>query len=211
MGGKAKKKAQRLAKAEHRAERPLLAMASTPLIRMLSPAAKAADEPQLLALGIGTFALGTVLRRPTMARSGARMVASHLVATGLKTALKAAVDRPRPTAAATGGATLRKGHGTADTARNAFPSGHTAGAVAVAQAAAHEAPRIATPARLAAGALQVPRGAHYLTDVAVGAAIGWLSERLAGWAVGTAERYVAGRAARADDKAALAEVEAHPS
>ncbi|KAK0340833.1 hypothetical protein LTR94_028890, partial [Friedmanniomyces endolithicus] len=53
MGGKAKKKAQRLATAEHRAERPLLALASTPLIRMLSPAAKAADEPQLLALGIG--------------------------------------------------------------------------------------------------------------------------------------------------------------
>lgn len=214
MGGKAKKKAQRLAKAEHRAERPLLALATTPLIRMLSPAAKAADEPQLLALGIGTFALGTVLRRPTMARSGARMVASHLVATGLKTALKATVDRPRPTAAAKGGATLRKGHGTADTARNAFPSGHAAGAVAMAQAAAHAAPGIATPARLAAGAagaLQVPRGAHYLTDVAAGAAIGWLSERLGGWAVGTAERYVAGRAARADDKAALAEVEAHPS
>ncbi|MGJ3627770.1 hypothetical protein AB5I41_13755 [Sphingomonas sp. MMS24-JH45] len=46
-------------------------------MKALAPVAKAADEPPLLALGLGTLALGTVLRRPTIIRSGARMVASR--------------------------------------------------------------------------------------------------------------------------------------
>lgn len=206
---KKKKDAEKLARAEHRTLAPVRAWGDRTVVKALGPLAKATDEPPLLALGLGTLALGAVVRRETLVRSGARMVASHLVATGLKTVLKGAVDRRRPNAVE-GEASLKKGHGSDDTDENAFPSGHTAGAVAVAQAVGHEAPEAAMPARLiagAAGALQVPRGAHYASDVVAGAAIGWLSERLAGWALGAAERVAEKR--RAVD--AEAEVEAHPS
>ena len=133
MSGKGGKKAKALKKAahkEHRLLRRVTGLAETRVVKSLSPAAKATDEPPLLALGLGTLALGTLLKRPTVIRSGARMVASHLVATGLKTVLKASVDRTRPNVAGSR-PELKKGSGTEDTDRNAFPSGHTAGAVAV--------------------------------------------------------------------------------
>ncbi|PZQ61829.1 MAG: PA-phosphatase [Sphingomonas taxi] len=208
--GKKKKKALREAAArEHDAHGPLRALAATGAMRALAPVAKLTDEPPLLALGLGTLAIGAVLRRPTLARSGARMVTSHLLATGLKTVLKASVDRARPNVA---GSTphLAPGHGTDDTNLNAFPSGHTAGATAIAESIAHEVPGAAGPARLAAGAagaVQVARGAHYASDVAAGAVIGWVSERLASWAIDAAARLVEARR----DAGAEAEVEAHPS
>jgi membrane-associated phospholipid phosphatase len=105
---------------------------------------------------------------------------------------------------------LKKGSGTKDTDRNAFPSGHTAGAVAVAQAVAHEAPGAAGSLRLAAGAagaLQVPRGAHYLTDVIAGAAVGWLAERIAGVAM----KRVEGVRTAVVQRRAEEEAAAHPS
>lgn len=201
--------AKKAAHKEHALLERVTGLAETRLVRALAPVAKATDEPPLLALGLGTLALGTLLGRPTVIRSGARMVASHLVATGMKTVLKASVDRTRPNVAGDR-PTLTKGSGTEDTDRNAFPSGHTAGAVAVAQAVAHEVPGAATPVRAiagAAGALQVPRGAHYLTDVLAGAAVGWLAERIAGLALARVET------ARATmvDRRAEAEAEAHPS
>ncbi|MGK6322332.1 phosphatase PAP2 family protein [Sphingomonas sp. DT-51] len=194
---------------EHDALAPVRALSGTAAVRALTPLAKATDEPPLLALGVATLALGAMLRRPALARSGARMVTSHVLATGLKTVMKASVDRVRPNVAGDR-PTLGKGHGTADTDRNAFPSGHTAGAVAVAEALGHELPGAATPARFAAGAagaLQVTRGAHYASDVVAGAAIGWVSERLAGWAMDAAARALE----RRRDTRAEAEVEAHPS
>lgn len=204
-----KKVVKKAAKREHDALAPVRALAGSSAVRALTPLAKATDEPPLLALGLGTLALGAVLRRPAMARSGARMVTSHLLATGLKTVLKASVDRVRPNAAGDH-PMVEKGHGTDDTTRNAFPSGHTAGAVAIAEAVRHELPGATVPARLAAGAagaLQVTRGAHYASDVVAGAAIGWLSERLASWAMAAA----GGALARRADARAEAEVEAHPS
>jgi membrane-associated phospholipid phosphatase len=212
MSGKGGKKAKALKKAahkEHRLLRRVTGLAETRVVKALSPAAKATDEPPLLALGLGTLALGTLLKRPTVIRSGARMVASHLVATGLKTVLKASVDRTRPNVAGSR-PQLKKGSGTEDTDRNAFPSGHTAGAVAVAQAVAHEVPGMAVPARAvagAAGALQVPRGAHYLTDVIAGAAVGWLAERIAGVAM---KRVESARTAIIENRGEQ-EAAAHPS
>ena len=207
--GKKKDKARKAAEKEHRATRAVRLDGDGLVAALLAPVAKATDEPPLLALAVGTLALGTVLRRPAVTRTGARMLASHLLATGMKTVLKASVDRTRPDVDEPG-AHLKKGTGTADTDRNAFPSGHTAGAMAVARSVAHDVPAAALPVQLAAGAAgaaQVPRGAHHATDVAAGAAIGWLSERLASWAIGTVDRYVEKRA----QVAAEAEVEAHPS
>lgn len=206
------KKVHKAAVREHEASRHITTLADTAPIRALAPLAKATDEPPLLALGISTLALGALLKRPLVVRSGARMVASHLVATGLKTLLKAGVDRRRPNAAHDSGPRLAKGTGTDDKDENAFPSGHTAGAVAVAQAVAHEVPALGGPARLvagAAGALQVPRGAHYASDVIAGAAIGWLSERIAGWAMARFDQAVAQHAEV--PVPAEEEAEAHPS
>ena len=206
---KKKSSAKKAAHAEHRALAPLVALRDSRAVKALEPLAKASDEPPLMLLALGTLAAGTLLRRPTMIRTGARMVASHLVATGAKTLLKAAVDRTRPHAAGDR-PSVKKGTGTKDKSKNAFPSGHTAGAVAVAQAVAHEVPGAAPAARAlagTAGALQVPRGAHYLSDVIAGAAVGWLSERIAGVALKAADR---GRT-RLLDRRAEEEAAAHPS
>lgn len=207
--GKKKKAVSEAAAREHELHAPARELAGTRTMQALGPVAKLTDEPPLLALGLGTLALGAVLRRPALARSGARMVASHLLATGLKTILKASVDRARPNAAG-GRAHLDKGHGADDSNLNAFPSGHTAGATAIAQSVGREVPGAAIPVRLvagAAGALQVGRGAHYVSDVAAGAAIGWLSEQLASRAIDAAARWID---TQRDDRAE-AEVEAHPS
>ena len=160
-----------------------------------------------------TVQAAAAMRRPAMARSGARMVTSHLLATGLKTVMKASVDRVRPNEAGDH-PIVEKGHGTDDTTRNAFPSGHTAGAVAIAEAVRHELPGATVPARLAAGAagaLQVTRGAHYASDVVAGAAIGWLSERLASWAMAAAGGAIERRVEARAEARAEAETEAHPS
>jgi membrane-associated phospholipid phosphatase len=205
---KAKRTAHKVGKAEHRATAAVRRLGDTAPVKALAPLAKLTDEPPLAALAAGTLALGVLLKKPLLVRSGARMLASHLLATGMKTVGKAGVDRVRP--AAEGAPHVAKGHGTDDKTRNAFPSGHTAGAVAVGQAVAHEVPGAATPARglaALAGALQVPRGAHYVSDVLAGAAIGWLAERIAGAALQVAERLAEDRTVAA----AEAEVEAHPS
>ena len=60
-----------------------------------------------------------------------------------------------------------------------FPSGHSAGAAAVARAFARDYPEHAAPAYAAAGALalaQIPRCAHYPTDVGAGLALGLAAE-----------------------------------
>jgi len=190
-------KVQQAAEAEHHALAPVLALQGSTAVRLLTPLAKAADEPPLMALSAATLAAGLLLRHAAIARAGARMVGAHLVANGLKTLLKGAVDRRRPNAVEDR-PEIKPGTGTDDKDDNAFPSGHTAGAVAVAQAVAHELPRLAVPARsvaLMAGGMQVPRGAHYLTDVVCGAAVGWVSERIAGAVLDRGERMVRARLA----------------
>lgn len=206
---KKKAGAKKVAHLEHRALQPLTALRDSKVVRVLEPLAKASDEPPLLTLALGTLAVGTLLRRPAVIRTGARMVASHLVATGAKTLLKGAVDRTRPHAAGDE-PKVKKGTGTKDKSKNAFPSGHTAGAVAVAQALAHEVPGAALPVRAlagTAGALQVPRGAHYLSDVIAGAAVGWLAERIAAVALKAVER----KGTELVQRRAEEEAAAHPS
>lgn len=150
-----------------------------PVMKVAGEASEMADQPPLIALSLATLAGGVLLRRPTLAVAGARMLAAHAVATGIKAVVKRSVDRTRPFVLEDEGKyVVRKGH-RRDTRYNSFPSGHTAGAVAVAQAIARTAPRAAWPARAwAAGiaAIQVPRGAHFPSDVAAGAAIGFAAD-----------------------------------
>lgn len=181
--GKATKIAKKIGQAERRATHKAAARDDGLAVRAAGTASELADQPPLIALSIATLLLGVVMRRPLVLRSGARMLASHLIATGIKTVLKSAVDRTRPSRALKDGHRWAKGDGADDTSLNSFPSGHTAGAVAITQAVASDAPLAAIPLQAAAAgvaALQPSRGQHYWSDVAAGAAIGWASERLAG-------------------------------
>lgn len=152
-----------------------------PILKVLGKASEIADQPPLAAISLATVAAGLVLRRPAIALTGLRMLAAHAAATGMKAMVKRSVDRTRPDMLVDEGQ-YEAGAGTRNEPRyNSFPSGHTAGAVAVAEAIARTFPRGAWPARAWAvgiAALQVPRCAHYPSDVGAGAAIGVAGDRV---------------------------------
>lgn len=156
--------------ARHRNGRP---------VRVASLLAEIADQPQLIATSVGTIAVGLIGRRPELVRGGARMLAAHLLATAAKASIKRAIDRTRPAAALDGeGHRFEPGESN-DHDLNAFPSGHTAGAVAVARAATREIDGVAAPVAAGVGtiaAIQPVAGNHYLSDVIVGGLIGWVAE-----------------------------------
>lgn len=151
-----------------------------PVTRVIGAAAKLADQPPLIMISVATIGFGLLTRNPVRTGMGVRMLASHLLATAAKSAIKRNVDRERPGEA--GDHRLKPG--TRDEgAVNSFPSGHTAGAVAVARAVAHSDPRAAPLANTAAalaGAVQVPRAKHFPVDVIAGAIIGWAAEKAVG-------------------------------
>jgi undecaprenyl-diphosphatase len=206
--GKKKQKAARLAEAEHDLVGSVAETAHETPVALAGAASEIADQPPLVALSLATIAAGAVLRHRTITRTGARMLVAHAIATGAKSVLKHMIDRARPSRALQDGkAKVGSGRGSEDTDFNSFPSGHTAGAVSVAQAVAHTAPALALPARSAAfaiAAVQLPRGAHYPSDVTVGAIIGWAADRIAGVIVDAAEQ-------AADRAAALTRGEPTPS
>jgi membrane-associated phospholipid phosphatase len=206
-----KRVARRLAHGEHRAEKAAARLSLSRTVRRIGAVTEVADQPPLIAVSAATIVAGALLRRPALLRTGSRMLASHLVATAIKGVLKAEIDRSRPRRALQDGRhTVGSGRGDADPAFNSFPSGHTAGAVAVAEAVAGERPQAAGAARLAAGlvgAAQLPRGKHYLSDVAAGWIIGWASERIAAAAIGRIERWAAARRSPTPEE----EAAAHPS
>jgi undecaprenyl-diphosphatase len=109
------------------------------------------------------------------------MIAAHTLAMEAKDFVKLRVDRSRPRSRADKDAHKPKA-GTDDSKEmTSFPSGHSAGAIAVAQAYAREFPEHKIAALAGAGAIalaQIPRCAHYPTDVGAGLAIGALSELL---------------------------------
>jgi hypothetical protein len=155
-----------------------------PVIAAVGEASEIADQPPLIALTAATALAGLVLRRPTLLRAGLRMLAAELVATGIKTRIKHRVNRTRPHKMIDEGRYVLEHAGeraNRDGPWSSFPSGHTAGAVAVGRALSRDYPRLALPAALAAGtiaAIQLPRRKHFPTDVIVGAAIGWLAETI---------------------------------
>ena len=175
-------------------ERADIAIAETAAPLRRKPAVKAlgwlselADQPQLISLCAATLALGLAARNPRLARAGGRMLAAELLATKLKSAVKHQVDRTRPRVSDDGGDyALKLGHDHAPE-RNSFPSGHTAGAVAVARAYAREYPEHKGAAFAAAtfiALIQIPRSQHYATDLAAGALVGLAAEAVVNDATG---------------------------
>lgn len=162
-------------------------------VRVLGKLSEIGDQPQLRLLSGGMIAAGLVRSDRRMIVAGTRMLLAHELATLAKDFVKHRVDRTRPRSA--DGREDEKptsGHNDAKE-ESSFPSGHSAGAVAVASAFAAHYPAHATMARLVAGAVslaQIPRCAHYPTDVGAGMAIG----AAANAAVGLAMRLLARRA-----------------
>ena len=175
----ATKAAKKLVKADVKATHKAARARHNPLVRVASFLAEAGDQPPLIAVSAGTLAIGLAARRADLARGGARMLLAHLVATGAKLAIKHTIDRTRPSHALDGTGHRLKAGDEGGHDDKSFPSGHTAGAVAVARAASRDIEGAAVPATLAAGAIaavQAPAGNHYLSDIAVGAAVGWATE-----------------------------------
>lgn len=150
-----------------------------PVIRFAGACSEIADQPPLVLLSSATLAAGLLLHRPRLTRTGGRMLASHLLATFVKTLIKDRVDRTRPHLLVDRDEYRMAAGDSEKSEERSFPSGHTAGAVAVTRAIGREYRGAVVPAALAAAAVaavQVPRCKHYPSDLAAGAAIGWLAE-----------------------------------
>lgn len=117
--------------------------------------------------------------RDRLVRAGARMIIAHEAATVAKNLLKTEIDRTRPRSASNRKEKKpKKGSHTAKE-KTSFPSGHSAGAIAAARAFSREFPEYGAAAIGAAGLIavsQIPRCAHYPTDVAAGLLVGLLLE-----------------------------------
>lgn len=169
----------------------LVPAARHPLIRALGAASDLTDQEPFYAGTVAFAATGLALRDLRTVRAGTEMLAAHLLATALRGIVKQMVDRTRPIAAAERGRyELAPGqHQESDF--NSFPSGHTAGAVAVALTAARHYPTATAPVLGLAGAAavaQVVRSKHYVTDVVAGAAIGWAAAALVSLLIDRAEK-----------------------
>jgi membrane-associated phospholipid phosphatase len=147
-------------------------------IRALSTFSKLGDQPPMLAISGAVLGAGVLARDRRLVRAGVRMIAAHLLATAAKNLVKRRIDRTRPRVLVKEGRyKMRPGRNEAKE-ETSFPSGHSAGAVAVAAAFGREYPEYRLPAYAVAGAIavaQIPRCTHYPTDVAAGMAIGAVS------------------------------------
>ncbi|MCP8890548.1 phosphatase PAP2 family protein [Sphingomonas faeni] len=176
---------EQAAKSVEKADRAMTHKAAahrdTPIVKATGFLAEIGDQPQLVATSLGTVVIGLVARRPDMIRGGVRMFAAHAAATFVKSAIKSSIDRTRPEKAIEDGKARFEPGDSDDHAQTSFPSGHTAGAVAVARAVSRDIDGAGAPAALVTGvvaAAQPLNGKHYLSDLVVGAAVGWIAEAL---------------------------------
>lgn len=148
-------------------------------MKALSMASEAGDQPQMRLLSGGLIAAGLLRSDSRMARAGLRMLIAHELATLAKNVVKNRVDRTRPRSARSVAQSKIKPGSKREKEERSFPSGHSAGSIAVARAFGREYPEHSAAAIAAAGliaATQVPRSAHYVSDVAAGLAVGAAAE-----------------------------------
>lgn len=150
-----------------------------PGVQLVGSLSEIGDQPEMRILAGSLIGIGVVAGKPRLARAGLRMLVAHEAATAIKSLIKRNVDRTRPRSLREGQAPrLRKGENH-DKEESSFPSGHSAGAAATARAFVREFPEYSVPAHAAAGLValaQIPRCAHYPTDVGVGIAVGLAAE-----------------------------------
>ena len=152
---------------------------------VLDRVADLGDQPQLRTVSVAMVAAGLAAGRnsgygPRLARAGLRMLVAHETATFAKNFVKKRIDRRRPRS----NGARHDDHVPApgrsrEKEETSFPSGHSAGAAAATRAFAREFPEHKAAAAATGAALalvQIPRCAHYPTDVAAGLAIGLAAE-----------------------------------
>jgi undecaprenyl-diphosphatase len=150
-------------------------------VRLISGVGSMGDQAPLRTVaGVVGFA-GLLSGNRRLLRAGIRMILAHELATALKNVVKHRVDRHRPKKAKRReDRKLKKGKRTKK-ALTSFPSGHSAGSIAVAQAFAREFPEYRAPAvgmAMTIAAAQVPRCSHYVTDVVAGLTVGAVAEAI---------------------------------
>lgn len=191
MAKKKKAAGEALLEVDRKAHQAVLPYRDAPPVKVISWLSEVGDQPQMLTLSGSVLAWGAIRRDRRLIRAGSRMIASHLLATWAKNVVKHRVDRTRPFAARKKQDLKPKPGRDTSKEETSFPSGHSAGALAVAQAFAREFPNHSGKALAGAGliaAAQVPRSSHYPTDVGAGLAIGWASEKLVDAAFSWASR-----------------------
>lgn len=156
----------------------------TPAARMLGQVGEVGDKPPLRLLAGTLLATGLLRGDRTRARAGLRMLLAHSLAVAVVQLGKDRIERSRPRR-------LMEDHHyrfawgrSKKPSLRSFPSGHTAGSVAMASAYAADFPAHAAPALAAAstvGALQTVRRAHFPTDILAGAVVGLAAAGLARW------------------------------
>ncbi|HEV2746940.1 MAG TPA: phosphatase PAP2 family protein [Allosphingosinicella sp.] len=155
-------------------------------VRALSTFSKLGDQPPLRILCASMIAAGLGGGNRRLALAGARAIAAHSLATGAKNFVKHRIDRTRPQARGNGSGSHKPKKGRQRSKQEtSFPSGHSAGAAAVARAFARDYPEYEAAALGAAGLValaQIPRCAHYPTDVGAGLAIGIAAEAVTDFA-----------------------------
>jgi undecaprenyl-diphosphatase len=181
---KLKKTGQALIEADVAVAQAVVPLRKKLPVRALSIFSELGDQPQARALSLAVLALGLLRREGRLVRAGARMLVAHEAATMTKNFVKRRVDRTRPRSRTnTESHKPRSGRNT-EKEETSFPSGHSAGAAAVARAYAREFPEHKALAYAGAGLVavaQIPRCAHYPTDVGSGLAIGIAAESAVGW------------------------------
>lgn len=155
-----------------------------PAVAALAKVGELGDQPPMVALCAATIAAGLARRDGRLVSTGVRMLAAHALATGIKHVIKRSVDRTRPKLLVEEGR-YETGPGRhKDGEYSSFPSGHTAGALAVARAFARDYPEGAWPAYVGAAVIagiQIPRCHHFPSDIGAGAVIGLAAESAVSW------------------------------
>ncbi|HKY81020.1 MAG TPA: hypothetical protein VJM09_06060, partial [Sphingobium sp.] len=122
--------------------RPIL---QKPAVRKLGKLGNLGDEPPLLAISAALLIGGTLTRTPPLQRAAIRMALAHVIAIAFKELGKNNIDRTRPDEQLKDGTYhMSAGHSRGADLRS-FPSGHTAGALAVARAFSRDYPRYTKP------------------------------------------------------------------
>jgi membrane-associated phospholipid phosphatase len=184
-----RKTARKLTAAEAKAVKAVAPSRKRPA-KLVETVGKLGDQPELRTLSGFVIAAGLLTANRRLVRAGVRMLLAHEIATLAKDLIKDRIDRTRPHSAKThSDRSVKPGLHTAKT-KTSFPSGHSAGATAVARAFGRDYPQLQVPALAAAAVvagMQVPRLNHFPSDVAAGVMLGAASEAVANLIVGDDE------------------------